>query len=191
MLGCGSVCAQICRSRRRCGWHMRSACRVSQPAYWAGWADALHVIHHRHPEVAAQLVTALDDETESRFLCAAERVRRDVEGVMGFEPPSWQAAAAGARPEAREPNLSFAKDGSTKPATRWNNLPCILLHESSRTGAGTGEVPSRFWSRGCVDSRSHESGDHDPISFISYGSLPPSSQGSPHVCSQLPMWPST
>ena len=75
---------------------------MSQPAYWGSWADALHVIHYRHPEVAAQLVTALDDEPESRSLCAAER---DVEGVMGFEPPSWQAAAAGARPEAREPEL--------------------------------------------------------------------------------------
>ena len=87
------------------GLGLRSACRVSQPAYWASWADALHVIHNRHPEVAAQLVTALDDEPESRFLCAAERARRDVDGVMGFEPPSWQAAAAGARPEAREPDL--------------------------------------------------------------------------------------
>ena len=55
------------------GLGLRSACRVSQPAYWASWADALHVIHNRHLEVAAQLVTALDGEPESRFLCAAER----------------------------------------------------------------------------------------------------------------------
>ena len=32
------------------GLGLRSACRVSQPAYWASWADALHVIHNRHPE---------------------------------------------------------------------------------------------------------------------------------------------
>ena len=68
------------------GLGLRSACRVSQPAHWASWAEALHVIHNRHPEVAAQLVTALDDEPESRSLCAAERDRRDVEGVMEFEP---------------------------------------------------------------------------------------------------------
>ena len=82
------------------GLGLRSVCRVSQPAYWASSADGLHVNHNRQPEV-----TALDDEPESRFLCAAERARRDVEGVMGFEPPSWQAATAGARPEAREPDL--------------------------------------------------------------------------------------
>ena len=58
-------------------------------------------------------------------------------------------------------------------------LPCFLLHESSRTCAGIGEVPSRLWSRGCVDSRSYESGDHDPISFVSRDSLPLSSPGSP------------
>ena len=149
------------------GLGLRSACRVSQPAYWASWADALHVIHNRHPEVAAQLVTALDDEPESRSLCAEKKARKNVEGVMGFE--SWQAAAAGARPEAREPKL---------------------LPASSRTGAGIGEVPSRFWSRDGVDSCSNESGDHDPISFVSRDSPPPSSPGPP-VCSQLPMWPST
>ena len=54
------------------GLALRPACRVSQPAYWASWEDALHIIHNRHPEV-----TALDDEPESR---------RDVEGVMGFDP---------------------------------------------------------------------------------------------------------
>ena len=64
MLGCGSLSVHnstdFTRSRRRCGWRsfnaigsgrswLRFACRVSQPAYWASWADALHVIHNRHP----------------------------------------------------------------------------------------------------------------------------------------------
>ena len=146
------------------GLGLRSACRVSQPAYWASWADALHVIHNRHPEVAAQLVTALEDEPELRSLCAAERARRDVEGVMGFEPPSWQAAAAGARPEAREPELY--EPGTVRQGWQrgqhpgGTTIPCFLLQASSRTGAGIGEVPSRFWSREGVDSCSNESGDH-------------------------------
>ena len=41
-------------------------------------------------------------------------------------------------------------------------IPCFLLQASSRTGAGIGEVPSRFWSKDGVDSCSNESGDHDP-----------------------------
>ena len=71
----------------------------------------------------------------------AERARRDVEGVMGFEPPSWQAAAAGARPEARENELY--EPGTIHPGG--TTIPCFLLQASSRTGAGIGEVPSRFW----------------------------------------------
>ena len=68
---------------------MRSESRVSQLAHCVSWEKALHVIHNRHPEVAAQLVTALEDEPESRFLCVAGKVRRDVEGVppVGKRPP--------------------------------------------------------------------------------------------------------
>ena len=58
-------------------------------------------------------------------------------------------------------------------------IPCFLLQASSRTGASIGEVPSRFWSRDGVDSCSNESGDHDPISFVSRDSPPPSSPGWP------------
>ena len=67
MLGCGSVCSQFHRSHQikekmwlaqlRCRWFwgglgLRSACTVSQPAHWASWANAVHVIHNCHPEVA-------------------------------------------------------------------------------------------------------------------------------------------
>ena len=42
----------------------------------------------------------------------------------------------------------FAKNGSTRPAPGVTTLPGSFF----RRGAGIGEVPSRFWSRDCVDS---------------------------------------
>ena len=60
-----------------------------QPAYLASWANALHVFHNRHPEVAAKLVTTLDDEPDSRF-CSP---RRELGGM-------WRS-----RPETSDPEL--------------------------------------------------------------------------------------
>ena len=85
MLGCGSVCAQFYRSHQikekclaqlRCRWFWEVLGCDPRGVSWASWAGALHVIHNRHPEVAAQMVTALDDEPESR--CA---LRRELGGM--------------------------------------------------------------------------------------------------------------
>ena len=58
----------------------------------------------RHPRVARQLVAELEHEPQTRFLQAAEMARRQLTGVMGFDPPSWEAAVAGTRPPLREPD---------------------------------------------------------------------------------------
>ena len=73
---------------------------------------------------------------------------------------------------------------------------CIRADNRSHLRQGTRQLhvqnpnfrafpPSRFWSRDGVDSCSNESGDHDPISFVSRDSCPPSSSGSPPVCSDV------
>ena len=67
---------------------------------------------------------------------------------MGFELPSWQSAAAGARPEAREPELYEL--GTVRQGWQHEASTRVEQHIRAsffRTGAGTGEVPSRFWSR--------------------------------------------
>ena len=77
------------------GVGLRSASRVSEPACWASWADSLSVIRSRHPEVAHQLVEELDGFPTTPFLRAAADAKRNLTGSMGFEPPSWEAVAAG------------------------------------------------------------------------------------------------
>ena len=49
----------------RCGWEalgLRSAQRMAPAAYWASWADALHMIDHRLPVVAANVAHKLTVE---------------------------------------------------------------------------------------------------------------------------------
>ena len=145
MLGCGSVCLctilQISPDQGEDvvgaasmplvlgGLGLPPPCRVSQPAYWASWADALHVIHNRHPEVAAQLVTAVDDEPSHDF-CAP---RRELGGMWRV---SWGSNLPVGRrpPRERDPKpenptcvslVQFAKDGSTKPAPVWDNTSVL------------------------------------------------------------------
>ena len=61
------------------------------------------MIRHRHPAVAERLVTELEGGPSTPFLSAAAEAARALTGVMGFEPPSWHAAALGARPPRRDP----------------------------------------------------------------------------------------
>ena len=68
------------------------------------------MIHARHREVASQFVYALENDLGGPCLSAAAQARRTVTGVMGFEPPSWQAVAEGARPETQPPD-EFAPGG--------------------------------------------------------------------------------
>ena len=54
-----------------------------------------------HREVASQFVYALENDLGGPCLSAAAQARRTLTGVMGFEPPSWQAVAEGARQETQ------------------------------------------------------------------------------------------
>ena len=86
------------------GVGLRSA-SVSEPAYWASWAGSLSVIRSRHPAVAHQLVEEFDGFPTTPFLRAAADAKRNLTGLMGFEPPSWEAVAAGASTTARTRGL--------------------------------------------------------------------------------------
>ena len=86
------------------GLGLRSACRVSQPACWASWADALHVIHNRHPEVAAQHEASSWVEQHFRaslFTRVPEQVWALVRSQAGFAA----GAALTVAPTSRETTI--------------------------------------------------------------------------------------
>ena len=55
-----------------------------------------------HPRVAAEDIRTLQGNPDTPSLAEAAGAARDLEGVMGFQPPSWEAMAWGARPNVRE-----------------------------------------------------------------------------------------
>ena len=82
---------------------LRSAVKLRVPAFWASWADCLPMILERHPTVVHQLMAELEEQ-DTPILHAVAASVRSLTGVRGFEPPTWHALAAGARPEPREPD---------------------------------------------------------------------------------------
>ena len=86
------------------GMGLRSAHRTSPLAYWASWADSLPMIRERHPEVARTIIDRAGRPNPPPSLESAVRVARDLEGVHGFEVPSWEALSLGERPAPREPD---------------------------------------------------------------------------------------
>ena len=93
------------------GLGLRSASRLRESAFWASWADCLEMFRQRHPEVAAQLVDQLEGFPDTPVLEAAATAARSLNGVMGFEPPSWHALAAGARPEPQPEEFEIRSQG--------------------------------------------------------------------------------
>ena len=57
------------------GLGLCSARRVSRPAYWESWADALAVIRARHPDLATRLIEELEGRPDTPFLRAAAEAR--------------------------------------------------------------------------------------------------------------------
>ena len=110
------------------GIGLRSAARTSKPAYWASWGDSLAMIRRRHPVVADQLVHQLEGHPETPFLRAAADTRRELLGVMGFEPPSWQAMSHGARPPHREPE--DVEPGTVRSG--WQHEACSRVERRHR-----------------------------------------------------------
>ena len=92
------------------GMGLRSAHRTCQRAHWASWADCLPMIYERHPEIVRVILGSLTEPNPPPSLESVARAARNLEGVEGFEPPSWEALALGERPLRREPD-SFEPGG--------------------------------------------------------------------------------
>ena len=92
------------------GLGLRSAERSRWPAFWSSWADTRLMIKERHPEVAEVIAHHLESGGTSPRLDSARRAAVVLDGVDGFQVPSWSDVASGLRPpvigdEDREPGV--------------------------------------------------------------------------------------
>ena len=83
------------------GLGLRSAERCAHAAYWASWADALHMIAQRNPAVAEVAVESLSNENNPGEESLAElRMATEQLDREGFWwRPSWSELLEGRRPE--------------------------------------------------------------------------------------------
>ena len=83
------------------GLGLRRALRMAPATYWSSWADALHMIDQRLPEVAATVIRKLTAE-EDPGGCFQElrdaTAQLDREGFIGR--PHWHELRTGIRPRA-------------------------------------------------------------------------------------------
>ena len=98
------------------GLGLRSASRVSQPAYWASGADSLVVIGQKHPTVASKLVGDLEGMPSTPFLNAAVEARWDLS----------RQVAAGARPPFHDPE-NF-EPGTVRGGWQQEASSCVGKH---------------------------------------------------------------
>ena len=83
---------------------------LRSPAFRSSWADTLPMTRRRHSEVAEVIVHHLERGGTSPCLGSARRAAVVLDGVDGFQVPSWSAVASGLRPpiigdEDREPGV--------------------------------------------------------------------------------------
>ena len=101
---------------------LRSAERTKVAACWASWADALPMIHARHPTVAALMVQW------SPSMEAASWAATQLEGMASFAVPQQSDLAGGLRSEQREGVVSAPahelQRTSSRQVTEWTWSRC-------------------------------------------------------------------
>ena len=80
------------------GLGLRSALRTRSSA---SWADCLPLVFKRYPDVVADFVDQLEGVPEAEHLRCANLAARSLDGVQGFEIPSWRALMEGAASASR------------------------------------------------------------------------------------------
>ena len=83
------------------GLGLRSATHCAAAAYWASWADALHMVDQRNPAVAERVEEALlgQDVPQEECLAHLREASATLERQGFAEKPSW---ASGKRPSTRD-----------------------------------------------------------------------------------------
>ena len=145
-------------------------------------------IRKRHPGVAAEINTAHDQGHSSPSITAVRDSKEWLEAA-GFEMPSWEALAQGARPKRPKPRGGDCGHS----AKTWMAAPSISdvgAAPTHGTRTSSDVVPRRPHGRRTVLQFPNDEGDTFRFPALSPSLLasPPPSLAS--YCLPLPLWPS-
>ena len=119
------------------GLGLRSATRTSPTAYWASWADALHMISQRLPEVANDIVTQLAGEPAG-CLAELQSAADDLDRCGFVGRPSWEALNTGAN--HMHPRCQNLESGSTAGMVLSQSSAADQAHLRSHSSPGAGSL---------------------------------------------------
>ena len=79
------------------GLGLHSAVLVRHAAHWSSWADCVHMVNKRHPQICRSILMSIitdDPPHHIEGVTISEAALR----LSGFHPPSWEELAEGLRP---------------------------------------------------------------------------------------------
>ena len=120
------------------GLGCRSSIRLRYAAHWASWADSIKMIGERHPEVAATILRAIDENSISHSIEAINICTGRLEDA-GFVAPSWVQLISG---EVQAPDMVDEEDPN-QPRKGWQATV------SRRGNAILGWVAPHTFEQGC------------------------------------------
>ena len=107
------------------GLGLRSAKRISPGAYWASWADALHMIQQRLPPVAEHVVGSLSEHAAEDCLRELQEAASELDRDGFVNRLSWSALQGGQHPPFG--NSGEWQHGWQYHASSSFEHPCSLL----------------------------------------------------------------
>ena len=174
------------------GLGVGGASRMCDAAHWSSWADCLEMVQNRHPHIAHSILGGLATRTPG-YLRAVQESGDRLRG-SGVQVPSWEALAAGLRPEDvdMEPEPSQPKHGWQKFASvTIQNVhretvvwPTLSPAEQAMVRSQSGPLASVPFTAMPTSRVTRISSDLFRVLFAS----PPISFAP--LCSLLPVWPS-
>ena len=108
------------------GLGLRSAERSAQAAFWASWVNALPVIKHKQPALAAIFKSELQSATPTGSFVEAAAAREALVRT-GADLPTWDEAESGAEPPVPEEMLDAAD-----LARGWQCTACSFVEHHFR-----------------------------------------------------------
>ena len=97
-----------------------SAVRSRVAAHWSSWADCVHMVKQRHPQVAETLIMGIHQDPSPCFV--AVRHCQGLLGGAGLDVPSWKSLAD--TPPVLEPETD-----PTEPKRGWQQRAARCLEE--------------------------------------------------------------